>query len=258
MASSRATDGRMKACSSPSSVRLYLSISKQIDCLCPPHYQNSSQPLLLPFVNMASTARPTTPLRRISRGSISALSSSRGGPNSSSSSSTPLSFLEGPLGNLADETSILSSNLAELAEIYEALNVFNEGFGGFVYGLKVAAYCIEWAEAPQEENFENAKEREGEWEGVLGDLTSGGIEIRTDPFSLDDIQPPSYATRPSSLRRLPIAPHTTPLWAPALAPGTITQQTRHMSRRTRSASRPPLPHLDGRVPRLQRRTRRRC
>ncbi|PWN18466.1 hypothetical protein BCV69DRAFT_314661 [Microstroma glucosiphilum] len=109
---------------------------------------------------MASTARPTTPLRRISRGSISALSSSRGGPNSSSSSSTPLSFLEGPLGNLADETSILSSNLAELAEIYEALNVFNEGFGGFVYGLKVAAYCIEWAEAPQEENFENAKERE--------------------------------------------------------------------------------------------------
>jgi hypothetical protein len=42
-----------------------------------------------------------------------------------------------------------------------------------VYGLKVAAYCIEWAEAPQEENFENAKEREGEWDRFLRWLEEG-------------------------------------------------------------------------------------
>ncbi|CAO1637371.1 unnamed protein product [Parajaminaea phylloscopi] len=100
-----------------------------------------------------SVSRPTTPLRRVSRGSISALSQSRG------TSSTPLSFLEGALGNLADETSILSSNLEDLASIHDALNTFNEGFGMFLYGLKVAAYCIEWSEAPQEDSFARAQER---------------------------------------------------------------------------------------------------
>lgn len=91
-----------------------------------------------------SVNRPTTPLRRVSRGSISALSQSqRGG---ASSSSTPLSFLEGAMGNLADETSTLSTNLEDLASIHGALNTFNEGFSMFLYGLKVAAYCIEWSE----------------------------------------------------------------------------------------------------------------
>lgn len=89
---------------------------------------------------MSTTSRSTTPLRRVSRGSISALSQSRG------ASATPLSFLEGALGNLADETSILSANLEELTSIHDSLNTFNEGFGMFLYGLKVAAYCIEWSE----------------------------------------------------------------------------------------------------------------
>lgn len=102
-----------------------------------------------------SISRPTTPLRRLSRGSLSALSQSRG-----ASQTTPLSFLEGALGNLSDETSILASNLQDLSDIHDALNTFNEGFGMFLYGLKAAAYCIEWSEAPQEDHFLRAKERE--------------------------------------------------------------------------------------------------
>lgn len=117
----------------------------------PPHTSTTSSLTIIMSVN-----RPTTPLRRVSRGSISALSQSRG------ASSTPLSFLEGPLGNLADETSILSSNLEDLASIHDALSTFNEGFAMFLYGLKVAAYCIEWSEAPQEDNFARAREAQGE------------------------------------------------------------------------------------------------
>ncbi|CAO1624909.1 unnamed protein product [Jaminaea pallidilutea] len=131
-----------------------------------------------------SVNRPTTPLRRVSRGSISALSQSqRGG---ASSSSTPLSFLEGAMGNLADETSTLSTNLEDLASIHGALNTFNEGFSMFLYGLKVAAYCIEWSEAPQEDNFKRAIEREARSQKYgLQDYTSGGRPTYDRPASPD-------------------------------------------------------------------------
>lgn len=123
-------------------------------------------------------SRPTTPIRRISRGSLSALSHSRGAADGLASSSasagghhsdndanllpTPLSFLDESVGYLSDETSTLLTNLSDLSEIHTALNTFNEGFSMFLYGLKVAAYCIEWEDSPQVESFQRAKERTGE------------------------------------------------------------------------------------------------
>lgn len=120
-------------------------------------------------------SRPTTPIRRISRGSLSALlSQSRGHDNSLSLSGgpsnasypdhhepSPLSFLDESVGYLSDETSTLLTNLNDLSEIHSALDTFNEGFGMFLYGLRVAAYCIEWEESPQVESFQRAKERNG-------------------------------------------------------------------------------------------------
>ncbi|PWN53490.1 hypothetical protein IE53DRAFT_384014 [Violaceomyces palustris] len=103
---------------------------------------------------MSTTKRPTTPLRRVSRGSLSALSHSRG-----AGSSTHLSFLEGAMGDLADETSVLQSNLEQLDSIHGALATFNESFAMYLYGLKMNAFCVEWPEAPAEENFERARER---------------------------------------------------------------------------------------------------
>lgn len=90
---------------------------------------------------MTSVRRPTTPLRRISRGSISALSQSRG-----SGSATPLTFLEGAMADLADETSVLQSNLEQVETIHEALGTFNESFAMYLYGLKMNAFCVEWPE----------------------------------------------------------------------------------------------------------------
>ncbi|PWN44696.1 hypothetical protein IE81DRAFT_336552 [Ceraceosorus guamensis] len=103
-------------------------------------------------------ARPTTPLRRVSRGSISASASLRRsqGPGADD---TPLAFLDSAMSDLADETAVLQSNLEAVSGIHEALRTFDENFAMFLYGLKMNAFCVEWPEAPAEENFERAGER---------------------------------------------------------------------------------------------------
>lgn len=122
---------------------------------------------------MPPGSRPTTPIRRISRGSLSALSHSRGAgddgdaavhtaADDNNHNPTPLSFLDESVGYLSDETSILLNNLADLNEVHSALNTFNEGFAMFLYGLRVAAYCTEWEDSPQVEGFQRAKKRSGE------------------------------------------------------------------------------------------------
>ncbi|CAD6885865.1 unnamed protein product [Tilletia controversa] len=146
---------------------------------------------------MTSPHRVTTPLRRISRGSIPALRQSQshndpsgfggeagssygpggslsggGGGNALSSSGlggsigggggssaeSPLAFMTAAMADLSHETSILQSNLEAVNSIHEALGVFGENFSMYLYGLKMNAFCVEWAEAPTEENFERADE----------------------------------------------------------------------------------------------------
>jgi len=84
-----------------------------------------------------SRSRPTTPLRRISRGSLSALSGV-------SSNQTPLSFLDGAIADLADDAAVLHSNLEQINSIHQALGTFNESFSMLMYGLKMNAFCVEW------------------------------------------------------------------------------------------------------------------
>lgn len=105
---------------------------------------------------MAATSvkRPTTPLRRISRGSLNALSHSRG-----PSSSTPLSFLDRALADLVDETSVLQANLEQVEAIQDALGTFNESFAMYMYGIKMNAFCVDWPEMPVDEHFERAQQR---------------------------------------------------------------------------------------------------
>ncbi|KAE8210383.1 hypothetical protein CF327_g5741 [Tilletia walkeri] len=143
---------------------------------------------------MTSPQRVTTPLRRISRGSIPALRQSQshndpsgfggdagssygpggslsggGGGNGLSSSGlggsvggggsnveSPLAFMTAAMADLSHETSILQSNLEAVNSIHEALGVFDENFSMYLYGLKMNAFCVEWPEAPTEENFERA------------------------------------------------------------------------------------------------------
>ena len=88
-----------------------------------------------------SRSRPTTPIRRVSRGSIA-----RASISNASSSSTPLSFLTQAMSDLSYETSTLHSNLECIEEINQALLTFDESFSMFLYGLRMNAFCVEWPE----------------------------------------------------------------------------------------------------------------
>ncbi|KAK0545728.1 DASH complex subunit dam1 [Tilletia horrida] len=134
---------------------------------------------------MTSPHRPSTPLRRISRGSIPALRQSQShidasglddADNGEGSShhhllssiggaggalgnlESPLAFMKAAMGDLDHETSILQSNLEAVNSIHAALAVFDENFSMYLYGLKMNAFCVEWAEAPTEENFQRAEQ----------------------------------------------------------------------------------------------------
>ena len=95
-------------------------------------------------------SRPTTPLRRVSRGSISSLRLSRSGagsaPTARSAGATPLAFLDAALADLGDETAVLQANLEAVSGIAAALRTFDESFSMFLYGLRMNAFCTEWAE----------------------------------------------------------------------------------------------------------------
>ncbi|KAI3482371.1 hypothetical protein L1887_54926 [Cichorium endivia] len=105
----------------------------------------------------ASGPTPTTPLRRISRGSLNALSHSAS--KQLAAGSTPLSFLQGAMSDLAEEVGVLKLNLESIEAVHDSLHSFNENFAMYMYGLKMNAYCVEWPEAPLADNFERAEKR---------------------------------------------------------------------------------------------------
>ena len=104
-----------------------------------------------------TSATPTTPLRRISRGSLNALSHSAS--KQLAAGATPLSFLQGAMTDLAEEVGVLQLNLENVEAVHQSLHSFNENFAMYIYGLKMNAYCVEWPEAPLQDNFERAEKR---------------------------------------------------------------------------------------------------
>lgn len=52
--------------------------------------------------------------------------------------------------------------------MHESLSRFSEGFAGFLYGLNMNAYCVEWPEAPGEVSFKR------EESGALAQSEEGG------------------------------------------------------------------------------------
>ena len=84
---------------------------------------------------------PPHPLRRISTGSLSTLARSQDRAHTSPSG---LDFLQPALTELADEAATLASNVQHLNELHDALGTFNEAFAGWLYALKMNAFCVEW------------------------------------------------------------------------------------------------------------------
>ncbi|KAI5806225.1 DASH complex subunit Dam1-domain-containing protein [Geopyxis carbonaria] len=99
-------------------------------------------------------SRPTTPLRRSSRGSLRASSQTR--PDDV----FPLSTLEHQFAELSDSMATLETNFSELQVMNDSLSRFNESFASFLYGLNMNAFCVDFPEAPDVASFKRNAERE--------------------------------------------------------------------------------------------------
>ncbi|WVQ75002.1 hypothetical protein IAR50_004610 [Cryptococcus sp. DSM 104548] len=103
---------------------------------------------------MPSSTTPHHPLRRISTGSLSSLARST---DRAASSPSGLDFLLPALTDLSDEAATLATNTSQMTALHDALGTFNEAFAGYLYTLKMNAFCVEWPEAPNEFSFQRAE-----------------------------------------------------------------------------------------------------
>lgn len=87
------------------------------------------------------------PLRRISTNSLTSLARSQ--QDTSTSSPSGLAFLAPALQDLVDESASLVQNTRDLSRLDEALGVFGEGFGAYLYALRMGAFCVDWREGPE-------------------------------------------------------------------------------------------------------------
>lgn len=88
-------------------------------------------------------SRPTphrTPLRRISQGSLFALSRSQNFPDAPHG----LGFLEPAMSELADETEALQVNLEGFRNLSDSLKTFNESFASWLYVMNMNALTTDW------------------------------------------------------------------------------------------------------------------
>ena len=102
----------------------------------------SSDPALIPMAT-----HHTTPLRRISHGSLSQSA------QASTSSPTQLDFLAQPLADLVDEIDALHQNLININQLSDSLGAFNEGFATFLYGMRMNAFSVEWPQVSHQQEL---------------------------------------------------------------------------------------------------------
>src|SRR5882762_7848706 len=81
-----------------------------------------------------------TPLRRVSQGSLFALS--RSGAHADAPHG--LGFLEPALAELADEADALHTNIDGLRALADALQTFNEAFASWLYVMNMNALTVDW------------------------------------------------------------------------------------------------------------------
>ena len=98
------------------------------------------------ITNQAVMPAPTphrTPLRRVSQGSLLALSRS-----SAHHQDAPhgLGFLEPALAELADEAEALRGNVEGLRALSASLDTFNEAFSSWLYVMNMNALTVDWPE----------------------------------------------------------------------------------------------------------------
>ena len=110
------------------------------------------------------------PLRRISTNSLTSLARSQQDPGAHSPSG--LGFLAPALQDLVDESASLVQNTRNLNRLDEALGVFAEGFGAYMYALRMGAFCVDWREGPEQGSW--ARGECGECDATTGTKRSEG------------------------------------------------------------------------------------
>ncbi len=90
-----------------------------------------------------SRSRPVTPLRPSSRSSLRD-SAQRG--RGASSSSNALEGLQDGFAELSDAMADLEQNFMALQLMHESLARFSESFAGFLYGMNMNAFCVDFPE----------------------------------------------------------------------------------------------------------------
>lgn len=88
-------------------------------------------------------SRPTTPLRPSSRSSLRD-SSQRG--RAASASGNALEGLQDGFAELSDAMADLEQNFLQLQLMHESLARFSESFAGFLYGMNMNAFCVDFPE----------------------------------------------------------------------------------------------------------------
>lgn len=81
-----------------------------------------------------------TPLRRISQGSLFALSQSGAFPDAPHG----LGFLEPAMSELIDETETMHSNIDGMKNLSDSLATFNESFASWLYVMNMNALTTDW------------------------------------------------------------------------------------------------------------------
>ncbi|CAO2656169.1 Nn.00g049720.m01.CDS01 [Neocucurbitaria sp. VM-36] len=98
-----------------------------------------------------SRSRPTTPLRASSRSSLR--DSAQRGRGASASGGNALEGLQDGFAELSDAMADLEQNFMALQLMHESLARFSESFAGFLYGMNMNAFCVDFPEAPIAESF---------------------------------------------------------------------------------------------------------
>ncbi|KAH7138091.1 DASH complex subunit Dam1-domain-containing protein [Dendryphion nanum] len=111
-------------------------------------------------------SRPTTPLRPSSRSSLRDSAQRVRGPYAPSTS--PLDLLQDDFAELSDAMADLEANFVQLQLMHESLARFSESFAGFLYGLNMNAFCVDFPETPLPESFKRPLNQNPDFSSSIG------------------------------------------------------------------------------------------
>ncbi|KAI4151432.1 MAG: hypothetical protein L6R39_002030 [Caloplaca ligustica] len=77
----------------------------------------------------------------------------------------------------------LEANFMHLQLMHESLSRFNENFAGFLYGLNMNAFCVDFPEAPIPESFKRARQAD---ESLATSTSIESDKVRREPEAPPD------------------------------------------------------------------------